>query len=343
MAPINCAPFMTGKSKLFLLLVIAVLLGIAIWFHPARQTATPQSVSKPVLPSSQSKPTEHTRLTSTLVPGIPTGGNTNQQVLSAGVRLIIDEQAGYAARSTAARTAITNLTGEDRQALYTFLLHPSPLDKDQLGQVLKNEVLDELCVLNPPPPGLGDVLEEMYHDQSQNVVLRDYAVQHMVALYEQVENTSDNGAAGPNGLSRIQDTLWEALNETDSSIAGTALLGLERLSQEYTGFDQGKIATTALHVANDNSAGELSHITAYQVCAQLNVQEALPVIEAAAQNSQTLSQQISAIGALGVLGGANDLALLQSLFQGKEERLKLPALTAIRRIEQRLPPQASVR
>jgi HEAT repeat protein len=73
------------------------------------------------------------------------------------------------------------------------------------------------------------------------------------------------------------------------------------------------------------------------------VQQALPVIEAAAQSSETISLQISAIGALGVMGGANDISLLQNLLQGNEERLKLPARTAINQIQQRLQPQVSVR
>ena len=331
---------MNGKLKVFLLLAIVALLGIAIWFHPAQQTTSPQSAFKPVLSSSPSKQNKPARSTSTPAPSISVNAQSTPETLSSAVRLIVDEQADYSARLAAARTAITNLTTEDRQALYTFLLQQSPLDKNQQGHVLKNQLLDALCVMNPPPDGLGDVLAQIYQDHSQNVVLRDYAVQHMIAFYEQMEKASDSQLTKQNDLSKIQGILWEALNETDNSIAGTALLGLTQLSSEQSDFDRGRIAGAALQLAGDNGAGELTRITAFQVCARLNIQNALPVIKAAAQNGQTVTVRISAIGALGTLGDAQAVPLLNSLLNGTEDRLKLPAQHALNQIENRLQTQA---
>jgi hypothetical protein len=317
---------MSGKSKVFLLLVTVVLLGIAIWFHPVQQTTNPQSASKPVLLSSQGIK----QVTSTPASSTPVNAQSKPEALSSAIWLIVDEQADYVARLTAARTAITNLTTEDRQALYTFLQQRSPLDEDQRGHVLKNLLMDGLCALNPPPTGLGDVLAGVYQDKSQSVVLRDYAMQHMVAFYEQMEKTPDNGR---NNLSQIRDTLWEALNETDSSIAGTALLGLEQLSEQRAEFDQNRIAEKALQLAGDNNAGELTHITAFQVCARLHVPDALPLLEQAASQGESVPLRISAIGALGTMGNAQAVPLLNSLLNGPEERLKLPAQNALTQIE----------
>jgi len=223
-----------------------------------------------------------------------------------------------------------HLSDADWNGLQPFLLQPDGLDKTQLGQVIKNELLDALCALNPPPAGLGEVLTRMYHDQQQNEVIRDYAVQHLGACYEQVALQPDSTQA----LKVIQDTLWEAVNETSDSIGGTALLALKRLSQEYPGFDQNKIAATALQMAGDNQAGELTQITAYQVCAQLAVTNALPLLLAAAQNGPTIPVKMSAIGALGRLGGAEQILFLNRVLAGSQERLKPAAQHALEQIQQ---------
>jgi hypothetical protein len=290
--------------------------------------------SKPGLPSSLSKQNQATSSTPTPASGIPDHEQSNPEVLSPAVRLIVDEQADYTSRLAAARMAITNLTVEDRQALYNFLRQQSPLDKSQAGHVLKNQLLDTLCALNPLPEGLEDVLAQVYQDRSQNVVLRDYAVQHMVAFYEQMEKVPDDSQpAKQNDLSKVQRALWEALNETDSSIAGTALLGLEQLSEERVEFDQNRIAAKALQLAGGNDTGELTRITAFQVCARLNVQDALPLLEQAASQGQSISLRISAIGALGTMGNDQAVPLLNRLLNGTEERLKLPAQQALMQIE----------
>lgn len=319
---------------MFLLLATVALLGIAIWLHREQQAARSQAVSEPALPSSSSKQIKPERSTPTSAPGISADVQSNLEGLSSAVRLIVDEQADYISRLAAARAAITNLTAASRQALFTFLLHRSPLDEDQRGHVLKNILLDGLCALNSPPNGLGDVLAQIYQDQSQNIVLRDYAVQHMVAFYEQMAKVPDDGQlTKQNDLSKVQGTLWEALNETDTSIAGTALLGLEQLSEEGVEFDQNRIAAKALQLAGGNGTGELTRITAFQVCARLQVPDALPLLEQAASQGQSVSLRISAIGALGTMGNAQAVPLLNSLLNGTEERLKLPAQQALTQIE----------
>jgi HEAT repeat protein len=205
------------------------------------------------------------------------------------------------------------------------------LDRGQLGQVIKNALLDALCALNPPPGGLGGVLAQMYEDPQQDEVVRDYAVQHLAAYYEQMSRQDDSATTEQ----AVQNVLWAAVNETSDSIAGTALLALKRLSQEYAGFDQEKIATTALQLAGDNDAGELTRISAYEVCAQLKTMEALPVVLQAAQDGETLSVKLSAIGALGSLGGPEEVSFLNSVLAGTEDRLKPAARHALEQINAR--------
>ena len=262
---------------------------------------------------------------------------------SPAVYTIVDDQAGYDQRLAAIETMAGKKLGDaDREAVYAFLRQKSGLDNGQLEQVVKNRLMDVLCALNPPPPGLLDLLTQIHHDPDQNGVLRDYAVQHVAAFYQQMEIATDVDPQDKStGLAAARKILWDALAETDSSIAGTALLGLTRLSKESpAAFDPRQIGGVAEQMAGPATLGELTRITAIQVCAQLNVQDALPVIQAAVQNGQTMTVRISAIGALGRLGGAEAIPLLNSVLQGTEERLKLPAQHALNQIENRLQTQA---
>jgi len=155
-------------------------------------------------------------------------------------------------------------------------------------------------------------------------------VRHMAAFYEAAAGQNIGAAA----LQSVQAGLWEAANETTSgSTGGTALLALKRLSQEYsTDFDQGKIAAMALQMAGNPIAGELNHITAFQVCAQLGTADALPVVLKAAQKGETISVQLSAIGALGQLGGKEQIPFLNSVLNGTQDRLKPAAQHALEQI-----------
>ena len=296
--------------------------------HPQTQTV---SAIKPKVASAQANP--------------QLAASPHKAGPPSAAEVIADDRADIYQRLAAIKSINGQLTDTDREALYNFLRHKSGADDGQLGQVLKNRLLDVLCALNPPPTGLLDLLAGMYQDGSQNVVLRDYAVQHVVAYCQQL--SSDAGLdpqVQSQDLAQAQKLLWQALSETGSSIAGTALLGLNHLLQaSWPGVDQNKISEAALQLAGDNNAGELSRITAFQVCANLGVKDALPAVLGAAQQGETVSVQISAIGALGALGGADQVPFLNNLILGDDNRLKLPAQHALSQILFRLKQQAQAK
>ena len=258
--------------------------------------------------------------------------------VSSAVQVIVDEQAAYTKREDALRALTGKLAEADRQALYAFLRQRYPGDDGQLGLVLKNELLDRLCQVEPPPLGLRDLLTQIYRDPTQNIVLRDYAVQHLSAFFRQMADASGVEARTRNDeLNQAQHVLWAAVNDTGSSISGTAMLGLCQLSQEgWPGLDRDKIGNTALKLAGDSNAGELTRITAFQVCARLRVKDALGVVLGAAEQGETEPVRISAIGALGALAGTDQMPFLKGVLQGTDERLKSAARGALNQIEQRL-------
>jgi HEAT repeat protein len=225
-----------------------------------------------------------------------------------------------------------HLTDLDWEVLQKYLLKPDAADENPQTRAAKNHLLDVLCAMNPPPAGFADTLIRIYRNHEQNDALRDYAVQHLAAYYEQVAGQPNSA----HDLEVVQQVLWEAVKERGGSIRGTALLALKRLSQQYAAaFDQSQVATTALQMAADNFSGEATHITAYQVCAQLKVADSLPILLQAAEKGESISVRMSAIGSLGLLGGPEQIPYLESVVNGAEERLKPAARHALEQIKAR--------
>jgi len=247
------------------------------------------------------------------------------------IQVILDHSRENRLRAEAIERLPRQMSSLSWQALKRFLVTRDASDAEQVTQVLKNQLMDALCAMRPPPSDLGDTLIAIYRNPEENVVIRDYAIQHLAALDQQlVEN--DNPWARLE-RSSAQAVLWEALGETQNSIAGTALLGLTRLIEDDPQIDRARLEKAVLKLTGDITVGELSRITAYQVCGQLNLKEALPTIESAAQQSPTIPTQISAIGALGVLGTPQDASLLENL--RNDDRLKLPVEHALQMIAAR--------
>jgi hypothetical protein len=162
--------------------------------------------------------------------------------------------------------------------------------------------------------------------------MRDYALQHIPPVYQRA-NTQEK--------LDLQNVLWQATAETDSSIAGTSLLTLLELTAADPAVDRGRVADAALKLAADNRTGELSRITAVQVCGRMNVDQALPVVEQLAQEAPSMPLRIAATAALGDYAmnaappvSADINSLLVRVAASSEPRQTLAAQSALHRIAQ---------
>jgi len=209
--------------------------------------------------------------------------------------------------------------------------------------------MDALCAQTVLPIDLTQLLIQIYHDHTQNPVIRDYALQHLATLHENLAappsrrpplGTLEQSLPWPaaeieSQRARITTILDEALAETDSSIAGTALLSLHHLADQQR--DPGaRIADTALKLARDPNTGQLARITALQICGERQLKDSLPFLTQTAAADPDLSTRISAIGALGQLGGRAEIPLLEKIAAENNPRLKPALLLALHRVEQRL-------
>jgi hypothetical protein len=244
------------------------------------------------------------------------------------MRSIVDLQAAPLARLESARALKLPLSQEELQALYTFLLERHPEDDTQLGHVLKNQLMNVLSRAEPLPAGWDQTLMQVFGDRGQSVVLRDYALQHLPEVYDR-SSAKDS----------IHQLFREALAEVDSSIAGTALLGLRNLALRHPEISAEEPGAAAVELARQAGVSELTRVTAVQICAELKRTEALPVLSALLRSAESTAVQISAIGAIGRLGSKAEVALLNEVIAAKNQRLAPVATLALNRLESRFTPQ----
>jgi hypothetical protein len=252
------------------------------------------------------------------------------QNISSVMRELLDSTGNPRKRIGLTAVLSTNLSELDWTALRSYLSQDDPADATQLGRVLKNNILNVLGRMEPPPKGLDDLLIQMCQDRTQDPVIRDYAFQHLAEYCELRAVLGDSES-----IRLAAPVFWDALSETESSIAGTSLLGLERLSRASDSLDQDKLGKAAIRLAKDARAGELTTISAFQVCARLGVQDAAALIRDAAENGATMPVRISAVACLGSLGDAQDMGKLQAIVNGRQPRLLLAAQKAIKQIQNR--------
>jgi hypothetical protein len=328
---------MSMKTTVKLSLVLAVIVAAVIFvvLRQSPSTSEPGGFKAPPAKAGQiadSKPANPPSWTS---PNLTPGTNTDLSAVPETVRLILDRKADRTARWLAVRGLTFPLTMDEKDAIYGFLQTRHAEDGEQLGQVLKNELLDALCAQMPLPVDLADLLARMYRDREQNEVIRDYALQHLFTYYEKVEN-GVSAEAATTIRAQVQEVFWEALSEVQTSIAGTALLGLSRLAETHRDLNTDRVAAAASQLATDVGAGELTRISAVQVCGRLKVLEVLPALKEVAETASSIPLRVSAIGVLGFIGGGPELDLLERILSDVNGRLKPAATLASKRIKHRL-------
>ena len=316
---------MKNPVKISLLLAVVAAIAVAMfWFNRNTRPAKPPAVS-PVLsttaPVAQPAPV-HSLAQSLQQPPV--------EALSEQMRLIVrpDGKMGFGERVEAVHAIREDLNNEELRAFYDYLLAPAHNPDDRIQENwLRNEMMDKLVTQQKPPADLAGTLVAIYQDKDQDVVMRDYAIQHMNPAYAQA-NAEEKAA--------LRQALWQATGETDSSIAGTALLALNDLSQNNTEFEKNKITEAALKLVSNEQCGELARITAVQICGRTSATQAEPLVLQLAQSAGSIPLRITAIAALGDLGDRSVENFLQQIAAGNEDRLKPAAESALKRLNKRL-------
>jgi hypothetical protein len=239
-------------------------------------------------------------------------------------------------RNDAIRALAKPLSEDDVRVLLWFLDEKFSQQEEYdllTFNALKNDVLGVLLERAPPPEGIGQSLARMFRDPNHDDVWRDYCVQHFAVYYQARRRAG--ATATDRDLRAIEAAYWEAVAVSNSTTAGTALIGLRQLAGDFPEMDGRRVAAASLALATNPSAEEGARVTAMQICAELGETKILPLARALAADGASVMLRLSAVGVIGRLGTSDDANLLNSLASKGEQRIRTAVAAALKRMEHR--------
>jgi hypothetical protein len=224
------------------------------------------------------------------------------------------------------------LSPSERQALIAFLQEQTTDQKLERMASIKHTVMNVLARQPELPLPWQTILRQILEDESQHRVIRDYALQQLFSWHEAtfLQGDSSSSEAERNAIEAL---FWRMLEQTQGSLAGTAILGLHNLSTKGGGIDRARLSTASLEIVRAPDSGPLTRISGLQVCALLGNREALAEAVHLAREGDSVALRASAIAAIGVLGSDAESALLAGLVEEANRSIRLASQSALARIE----------
>jgi hypothetical protein len=169
-------------------------------------------------------------------------------------------------------------------------------------------------------------LRAIMQDAECHVVIRDYALQHLMAYAEFRMGAGERLA--------LIDSIWPEVQEGGHSLPGSYLLALLHTPDVEGWPSKAETAQRAWELLQNEQTHILSRITALQTCGQLGYKDALPLaLEIAADSKAHMTLRTAAIATIGNLGAANEVAYLTNLNQQVPPRLQVAVKAALQRLK----------
>ena len=217
-----------------------------------------------------------------------------------------------------------SLNAVERDALYMFLRS----HENDAGYLhVKDEIMCRLEAQTTRPEEYERALYSIMKDDTIDGDLRGYAVQHLRSAYA-VEGTDK---------SLIKEALFQALEDDQSDVSGTAMLAFAQVDNDLLADEEDAefVKARALELAADESVHTPSRNTIIECCGRMGCKEIIPIAkEVIADDSRTIADKLPAIASIGHVGDETNIAMLEEL--SKNKRLKPAASAAITRIKKRL-------
>ncbi|MBR4614557.1 MAG: hypothetical protein IKO55_03025, partial [Kiritimatiellae bacterium] len=142
----------------------------------------------------------------------------------------------------------------------------------------KNQLMDALLDLPVIPADYGATMVALYGDTSNDVIARDFAVQH-IGLYAQTLNRS--GAYDPDSddARQCRDAILEAAAETRTVIAAAAFRALSDVSAFDPHIDGKRLDAMLVPCIGDASATPAARVMAAQLCGERGVISSRAMLE----------------------------------------------------------------
>ena len=210
---------------------------------------------------------------------------------------------------------------------------------------VKNEVLDSLISQKNLPEGLGARILQMADDPDTDWIWRDYCVQHLPEYYSRRWPADKKEEDGPHQQKHeFIARCWEYAEGPPGPLTGTALLSLERLKGSHADdFSAERLGDTAVAVAGNSDAPVTARVPALQIASRLDCKSVLENARELALTGSPLNLRISAIAAVGIIGGEDDLGLLKQILDSSDKHAHKAAAAAMKNIRERTVDAARIR
>lgn len=258
-----------------------------------------------------------------------TFGEPPEPALPWAVQQLVRPDVDYTGRLAALQSLTDNLDARDVDGLITYLRTRGAREglAGMQERLLKSAAMNLLLRQTGRADEVVRGLISVCRDRKQDVVVRTYALHYLRFMYE-------GAAEDLRGFIRL--ALWDAASEIDSNLGGSALLALQRLSETHGEIDKADLGQVALSRAEDDRCGEMARRAGLEVCMRMGLTAAAPVSARLAQTADSLGIRLAAIDALGSVGDANAIPVLQSLsLAPPDPRLESAARTALLHLTQR--------
>jgi len=220
-----------------------------------------------------------------------------------------------------------SLSREEVRALLSFVEQSSLLPGLSAREqgALENDILNLLHRQPDHAESIRQTLISWTTDDSLPALKRDYALQHLASIEEDVASTRG-------------ETHWEVIENGAPELAATAMLHLLAEEREAGGLSQAdreRLARAARLLVEQTAEDPASRATALQVCGRLKVQAIRQdAFTIASDREETFPLRIAAIATLSELQPTEEIVrFLETLKTGREKRLRLPASAALNRLK----------
>lgn len=206
--------------------------------------------------------------------------------------------------------------------------------------VLRNNAANALGIQDPPVPGWLGRLADQALDPAETPIWRDYALQHLsdqlVPRGGDAPATGDFIGSPDSGLDRQRYlAVLTAVASSKLTVAGTALLHLDRLSREHgVSIDQAQLHALVLRVLEDDAVDVGAKVTAFGILGmQKNPVDA--DIPRRFLRDPHADVRRAAVAALGHLGTSDDIPAIEAVDVGGDRSVEMAKAAACKRLAAR--------
>ena len=233
------------------------------------------------------------------------------------LEIIKNEKLSFEERLEAMQSFGADMLKEESVAVRSIMNHTS--ENSTLRNAAANSMVAYQKVSIMP-----DLLKA-YDNEKESETWQDYSLQFMVSAYDFATQAERRQAI---------EALVEVSQRQEDSKAGTALLSLQRLAENHPKLSKviGEQNLKALKSDDAIIKGAAVNVAIRQGDASI-----LPKAREDAQNKGTeIRLRLSSIGAIGELGNAEDLTLLETLSQDQDKRVQRVARYQLQQLKRRI-------